>query len=143
MNPSAAAFEVTDRIRIPWRELVFTYARSSGTGGQNVNKTNSKAMLRWRPRETLGVPPEILDRFIEKHRARLTEHGDLLIASDVHRDQIRNRNDCLNRLAAMLRAVERPPKTRKPTKPTRSSQRRRIEDKRKRGETKSGRGKIH
>lgn len=142
MNPFEAAFEVSERIRIPWRELTFTYARSSGTGGQNVNKTNSKAVLRWSPRGTTGVPAAVLTRFFEKFATRLTDSGELVLASDVHRDQIQNRNDCLQRLASMLRAVERPPKIRKATKPTKGSQRRRLESKRKLSEKKSNRGKI-
>ena len=142
MNPHEAAFQVSDRIRIPWREIEFSYARSSGTGGQNVNKTNSKATLRWRPRETTGVPPMILQRFLETFANRLTEAGDLVISSDVHRDQIQNRNDCLQRLAGMLRSVERPPKVRKATKPTKSSQRRRVEGKRLQSDKKSARRRV-
>lgn len=142
MNPFEAAFEITDRIRIPWRELNFTYARSSGAGGQNVNKTNSKAILRWWPRETAGVPPAVIERFLARYATRLSDAGELILASDVHRDQIQNRNDCLQRLAAMLRSVARPPTIRKATKPTKSSQRRRVESKRKHSEKKSTRGKI-
>lgn len=137
-----ASFEVTDRIRIPWKELRFSYVRSSGAGGQNVNKTNSKAVLRWSPRESSGLSPAVLERFLERFSTRLSESGELILASDVHRDQIQNRNDCLSRLAAMLRSVEKPPKVRRATKPTKSSQRRRVEGKRMQSEKKSMRGKV-
>jgi ribosome-associated protein len=118
-------------IHIADDELKFTFVRSSGPGGQNVNKVNSKAVLRWNIHTSKGIPEAVRDRFTNRFGARLTEAGDLIISSQRFRDQRRNEEDCLEKLAAMLAAVARPPKRRKKTKPTRASIERRKEDKRK------------
>lgn len=131
---------VSSRIHIPDTEFTFAYTRSSGPGGQNVNKVNSKATLRWRPASSAGMPPDVLERFLAHYASRLTLDGELVISSQRFRDQARNAQDCLDRLRAMLAAVARPPKRRKPTKPTRASVTRRLEEKRRRGSKKNDRG---
>lgn len=131
--------EITSRFRIPFREFSWSVARSSGPGGQNVNKVNSKVILRWSPRETIGLPADVLNRFLSRYGSRLTEDGELIVASERFRDQPKNRADCLEKLAALLRSVAVPPKVRRATKPSLGSKRRRLADKKQRSQTKQGR----
>jgi ribosome-associated protein len=121
---------VPPNIRISDDELKFTFVRSSGPGGQNVNKVNSKAVLRWNTLASQGVPPAVRERFLSRFGARLTEAGDLVLTSQRFRDQSRNEADCVEKLRAMLAAVAHPPKRRRKTKPTRASVERRKEKKR-------------
>lgn len=131
--------EVNSRIQIPEDEFEFSYSRSSGPGGQNVNKVNSKALLRWPVTVSPSLPEEIRSRFMERYRSRLTEAGDILVTSQRYRDQGRNVDDCLEKLREMILAVATRPKTRKATKPSRASRRRRLEGKRQVSEKKAGR----
>jgi ribosome-associated protein len=144
MNDFGPEFVIDERIplSIPWKELHFSYVRSSGAGGQNVNKVSSKAVLRWHFRISNALPDAVQNRFAEKFGARLTEEGELVIAADTHRDQIRNKQECLKRLASMVMAVARPPKPRVATKPTKASKRRRLDSKKHHGEKKQLRKKI-
>jgi ribosome-associated protein len=130
--------QITPQIQIAESELQFTYARSSGPGGQNVNKVNSKAVLRWRPGES-ALPAPVRARFLARHGGQLTTEGDLIVASQRYRDQGRNIDDCREKLAALIRAVAVPPKRRRPTKPTKASQERRIASKQVRSQRKAGR----
>lgn len=126
-------------IRVYPDEVQFTFARSSGAGGQNVNKVNSKVQMRWNIHEARGVAPDVVQRFLAAFGSRVSDEGWLVIASETHRDQPRNREECVAKLREMLVSVATPPKRRKPTKPTRGSVTRRLETKRRRGETKAGR----
>lgn len=126
-------------IHIPREELVFTYARSSGAGGQNVNKVNSKAVLRWNARDTQALPPGVKERFFKRYGSRLTAEGELVIMSDRHRDQGRNAADCMDKLREMIAAVAIPPKKRKTTRPTFGSKMRRLKSKKEHSEKKSSR----
>jgi ribosome-associated protein len=130
---------VTPEIRIPLSEFECTYVRSSGPGGQNVNKVNSKCVLRWDVRSTPSLREPVRARFMATYATRLTKEGELLLTSDSYRDQKRNFNDCLEKLAAMLKAVARPPKIRAKTKPTRGSERRREAGKKAHSEKKAQR----
>lgn len=132
---------VTPRLRIAVREFRWSVARSSGPGGQNVNKVNSKVILRWSPRETSHLPAEVLARFLARYGSRLTEEGELIVASERFRDQPKNRADCLEKLAQLIRTVAVAPKVRRPTKPSAGSQRRRLADKQQRSQTKQSRRK--
>ena len=130
---------VPPNIRLTDDELKFTFVRSSGPGGQNVNKVNSKAVLRWNVLASPGLPDAARARFLSRFGARLTEAGDLLVTSQRFRDQKRNEEDCLEKLRAMLAAVAHPPKRRRKTKPTRASIERRKEQKRETSHKKQGR----
>ncbi|MSR58652.1 MAG: aminoacyl-tRNA hydrolase [Planctomycetaceae bacterium] len=123
-------FNVTPQIQIPDDELSFTYVRSSGPGGQNVNKVSSKAVLRWSPTASPSLPYEVRGRFLSKYASRLTTAGELIVTSQRFRDQPRNAADCLDKLREMLVAAARKPIARRPSKPTRGSQKRRLEAKR-------------
>ena len=122
-------FEVTQRIQVPRDEFRFRFARSQGPGGQNVNKVNTKATLRWLILENETLPAEVRNRFIAKYRNRITKEGELVITSQRYRDQARNIQDCLDKLRKLLLEVARPPTPRKVTKPTKGSKVRRRKDK--------------
>ncbi len=119
-----------DRIAIPPRELELSFARSGGPGGQNVNKVSSKVTLRWDVGHSPSLPDDVRARFLQRFANRISADGVLVLQSQRHREQQRNVDDCHARLAAMLREVARPPRERRPTRPTRSSVRRRLEAKR-------------
>lgn len=133
---------VTAEIQIPAYELEFSYARSSGPGGQNVNKVNSKAVMRWNVVGSPSLPPGPRARFMERYGSRLTTDGALVITSDRHRDQGRNRQDCLDKLSLMLREIASAPRRRKKTKPSYSSTQKRQNKKSKHGEKKRLRGRV-
>ena len=138
-EPTMDMLEVTSRIRIPLREFDFTFARSSGPGGQNVNKLNTKATLRWRVARSESLPAAVRGRFMEKYRRRLTADGDILVVSQRFRDQGRNVADCLTKLREMIAAVVPPPKVRKKTRPTRAARERRLAEKRAQSQRKQSR----
>ena len=112
------------------REFTFTFARSGGPGGQNVNKVNTKATLRWPVKASMSMPEAVRSRFLAKFGGKLTSDGDLLITSQRFRDAGRNTADCLEKLRRMLISVAERPKSRRPTKPTKASVQRRLEQKR-------------
>ena len=120
---------VNSRIRIPDAELSWTFVRSSGPGGQNVNKVSSKAVVRWNPGASPSLPEDVRERFFARYRSRLTNEGELVISSQRYRDQARNIEDAKQKLADLLTKVAVAPKKRRPTKPSRSSIARRIESK--------------
>ena len=121
---------IPPRISIPDSEFQFTFVRSSGPGGQNVNKVNTKAVLRWPVAASPSLPPAVRDRFRTRYASRLTTDGELVLSSQRFRDQAKNRDDCLEKLRAMLEAVAVAPVRRRKTKPSRASVERRIEAKR-------------
>lgn len=129
-------------INIPASEIEFTFARSSGPGGQNVNKTSSKAILRWNLWESRSVSQAVKDRFSENFSTRITVNGDVVIHSDESRDRAINEKTCLEKLITMLQKVWTPPKKRVPTKPTKGSERRRMASKKLRGDVKKGRKRV-
>lgn len=127
---------VDDRVRVPLRELRFSFARSSGPGGQRVQKVSTKATLRWSVRDTPSLPEDVRARFLERYRRRITRDGELVVTSQRFRDQGRNVADCLEKLRAMLEEVTPAPRRRRPTRPTRAARERRLAGKRAKGATK-------
>jgi len=127
--------------RIAWNEFTFEATRSRGPGGQNVNKTNSAVILRWIPANSQSFSADEIMHLTQKLQTRLTTDGEIVIRSEESRDQDQNKKKCLEKLETILRQAFFVPKKRKPTKPTRSSQRKRIETKRHRGDIKSTRRK--
>ncbi len=122
---------VTDAITIPDDELEWTFARSGGPGGQNVNKVASKAQLRWKAATTAApVPLAAFDRMRTTFPSRFTTEGDVLISSQQYRDQERNKEECLAKLAEMVRAALVEPTVRKKTKVSKGAKKRRVADKR-------------
>jgi ribosome-associated protein len=123
--------QITDTIAIPDDELEWSFARSGGPGGQNVNKVASKAVLRWKAAGTsAAIPPAARDRMRAAFPSRFTTEGDAVVQSQKYRDQERNREDCLLKLVEMVRAALVEPKARKKTKPSKGAQKRRLADKR-------------
>ena len=131
--------DVDGRIKIPASELSLAFARSSGPGGQNVNKVNSKASLTWKFVQSTSLPPAIRQRFLTKFGSKLTNDGEIIVVSQRYRDQPKNIEDCREKLRDMIRSALVGPKTRRATKPTRGSQERRITEKKRRSETKARR----
>lgn len=128
-------------LEIPMEEITFTFARSGGPGGQNVNKVSSKATLFWNPEtsETFGGETEAIQRMKELHPSLFTKDGTLVISSQIFRDQPKNKLECLKKLQNLILQSLFKPKTRVPTKPTRGSVRRRLESKARNAEKKEGR----
>lgn len=120
---------ITPLIRIPFSEFEITYARSSGPGGQNVNKVNSKALLRWSLQDSPSIHPEVKVRLRQRLQYKLNQFGEILITSDRFRDQRRNREDCIDKLRMILVKASAVSKTRKASKPSFSSVRRAKESK--------------
>src|SRR6266849_2893163 len=125
--------------RIPDGELHWSFVRSGGPGGQNVNKVASKAVLRWNLATSGGVPDDVKARFRVQQRNRITVDGDLIITSQRYRDQERNKLDCLEKLRDMIVEASITPKPRKPSKPSRASRERRLDAKRHRSTIKKSR----
>lgn len=130
---------VNEQIAIPLTELNFSFARSGGPGGQNVNKVNTKATLRWGVADSPSLPEGVRQRFLEKYKRRITTEGELVLSSQRFRDQGRNVADCLDKLRELLLEVATPPKRRKKTKPSRAARERRLQQKSRQSEKKQRR----
>ncbi len=130
---------IDDAIAIGDDELSWTFSRSGGPGGQNVNKVASKAQLSWFLDGNTTVSDAAKARLRKAHPGALTLDGHFLITSQETRDQARNREICLEKLTEYLRVALVPPKTRRATKPTKSSKKRRVADKRQNSDRKQAR----
>lgn len=134
--------EVTPDLRIPDRDLSWSFVRASGPGGQNVNKVASAAQLRFDLAGTGALEESMKARLRAMAGRRLTDDGALLIVARNHRTREQNRREALERLALLVRRALVPPKARRPTRPTRASRERRLERKSQRRATKQLRGKV-
>ena len=131
--------EVDSRIQIHESEFTFAFSRSGGPGGQNVNKVCSKALLTWDATQSPSIPQDVRERFLVRYRRRITKEGLLQITSQRYRDQGRNTQDCLNKLAELLLSVAIAPTKRKPSAPSRGAKQRRLQDKHVRSDKKQSR----
>ena len=132
---------VNRRLTIPASQLVVSYARSGGPGGQNVNKVNSKVTLRWQVREQGLLSEGWQNRLLARHGNRINKAGEIVLVSERYRDQPRNLADCRVKLTEILQECQVPPKVRKATRPTSGSRRRRLDAKRQQSEKKRLRGR--
>lgn len=127
------------RIQIPDDELRFSFARSGGPGGQNVNKVSSKAVLHFAVAHSPSIPADVRHRFLTAFRSRITTEGEIVITGQESRDQPKNIASCLEKLRQMLLQVLTPPKKRIATKPSKGSKVRRLNEKKSRAQTKANR----
>lgn len=132
----ASGIVVTDRIRIPEREIEEHFVRASGPGGQNVNRVATAVQLRFDAGSSPSLPEDVRGRLMRLAGSRLTREGVVVIEARRHRTQEQNRKDALERLKALIRKSAERPRSRKPTRPTRASRRRRLEAKTRKGRLK-------
>lgn len=136
---ASSIVRVNDQITISRREIQFTFVRSSGPGGQNVNKVASKAVLRWQVTGSKSIPEHLQGRILGQLGRRLNDRGELVLASQRYRDQSKNIDDCLDKLCVLLRGATKQRKKRKKTVVPRSERVARLKHKRSIGEKKKGR----
>jgi ribosome-associated protein len=127
---------ITDSIAIDEREIEESFVRSSGPGGQNVNKLSTAVQLRFDIRRSPSLPNDVAIRLMRLAGKRVTKDGVLVIVAQRHRTQERNRADALDRLATLIREAATPPTPRRATKPTKASRERRLEGKGRRSQIK-------
>jgi ribosome-associated protein len=131
---------VNERLVIPGADLVTTAVTSSGPGGQNVNKVATKVELRFDLEGTTALHPAVKARLRDLCRGRLDADGRIVLTSQATRNRIRNLADARLKLVALIEEALVPPKPRHATRPTRSSQVRRVDEKKRRAATKRNRG---
>ncbi len=130
---------INDRIAIPRGELNFTFSRSPGPGGQNVNKLNTKATLKWLYAESAWLPEDVQRRFGKLFAKRINANSELVLSSSRYREQRRNVEDCLEKLKHLVLAAAVIPPVRKRPKKSAAANAKRLTEKRQRAERKQNR----
>jgi ribosome-associated protein len=133
---------VTPSIAIEEAELHFDFVRSSGPGGQNVNKVATAVQLRFDAARSPSLPEDVRERLRRVAGKRMTADGVVVITAQRYRSQQKNREDAVGRLVSLIERAAVAPKKRRKTKPTRESRERRLDEKKKRGRVKRKRGPV-
>jgi ribosome-associated protein len=134
--------EITPTLSIPDSELNFTFVRSSGPGGQNVNKVSTAAQLRFDVLKSASLTVDVKERLAKLAGIRMTQDGILIIEAKRYRTQEQNRADALLRLSALIQKAANRPRTRLATRPGLSARIKRVESKKKRGAVKKQRQSL-
>ncbi len=137
-----ADLEIRAGLVIPGDEIIETASRSSGPGGQHVNKTSTRVTLRWRPESSSALTPQQCQRIVERLASRLTTRGSLVVHAGNDRSRARNRDQARLRLADLVRDALRVERNRVATRQSKASKSRGLETKRRRGQVKRGRGRV-
>lgn len=133
--------EVLPNIKIPKKELSFSFSKASGSGGQKINKTNISVELRWNLLESLSISNTAKNRILEKIESKLTNLGELVITSSRFREQSKNMDDCIEKFILCLQKAYFRPVKRKKTNVPKAQKKKRLDSKRKRAEIKQMRSK--
>jgi ribosome-associated protein len=133
---------ITPTLSIPEEELQEEFLRSSGPGGQHVNKSETAVRLRFDARNSASLSEDVRERALRLAGNRATDDGEILIDAQRHRSQERNRHDARKRLAELLERAARPPKKRKKKRVSKAQKEKRLQEKRKRSEKKKQRGSV-
>jgi ribosome-associated protein len=130
---------INHEIALDEAEIEERFVRSSGPGGQNVNKVSTAVQLRFDAAGSKSLPERVREKLLRLAGSRATGEGVIVITAERHRSQSRNRADAVQRLVELIAEAARPVKIRRATKPTRAAKKRRLDDKKKRGNTKAAR----
>lgn len=136
MAESESHLVINDELAVPLSELQMHYVRSSGPGGQNVNKVSSQVQLSWDLGACESLPADVLERLRTSERGRITKAGVLRLDCQRFRDREKNRRDCLDRLREMIVQNLKPPKKRRKTRVPRRVVEKRLQAKQQRSEVK-------
>ncbi|MBT4020574.1 MAG: aminoacyl-tRNA hydrolase [Alphaproteobacteria bacterium] len=134
--------KINDQITLDPSDLTESFVRSTGPGGQNVNKVSTAVQLRFNARQCKTLPTHVYLRLAKLVGSKLTKDGFIIITANKHRSQDRNRTEAVERLVELIREAAIVPKFRRATKPSKSAKAKRVDTKKQRSSTKQKRGRV-